>query len=104
MTSLEGMLEGDERSADASPLMRSRETGPLAAMELDEAKKQLHDALDTLDEPYRKPLELVDIEGLSYEEASEILEIPVNTVRSRLSRARAALKLKIERLRKRQGE
>lgn len=36
-------------------------------------------------------LSLVVIEGLKYDEAAEVLEIPVGTVRSRLSRARAKL-------------
>ena len=106
VTSLEGMLEtpDGERSADSSSLMRSKEPGALAEIEQDESKKQLHEALDDLDEHYRQAIELVDIEGMSYEEAAAILEIPVNTVRSRLSRARGALKTKIERLRKRLGE
>lgn len=36
-------------------------------------------------------LSLVVIEGLKYEEAAELLDVPVGTVRSRLSRARARL-------------
>jgi RNA polymerase sigma-70 factor (ECF subfamily) len=43
----------------------------------------------------------VDIEELSYDEAARVLAVPVNTVRSRLSRARAQLKQKLIRLRKR---
>jgi RNA polymerase sigma-70 factor (ECF subfamily) len=61
-------------------------------------------ALKTLDEGQRGVLDLVDIEGLSYEEAAQALELPVNTVRSRLSRARQALKEKLSRLKKRLGE
>lgn len=37
-------------------------------------------------------LSLVAIEGLKYEEAAELLEVPVGTVRSRLSRARSRLR------------
>lgn len=107
VSSLEAMLEGkegEERKADSSVLMRSNEPGALAEIEADEARGQLHEALDSLDEHYKKAIDLVDIEGLSYEEAADILEIPVNTVRSRLSRARGALKSKIERMRKKLGE
>jgi RNA polymerase sigma-70 factor (ECF subfamily) len=48
-------------------------------------------------------VELVDIEELSYDEAARVLQVPVNTVRSRLSRARRQLKQKLVRLRKRLG-
>jgi RNA polymerase sigma-70 factor (ECF subfamily) len=48
-------------------------------------------AMDALPEPQRAVLSLVAIEGLSYKDAAEVLEIPVGTVMSRLSRAREAL-------------
>jgi len=48
-------------------------------------------AIDALPEPFRLAVMLVDVEGFSYQEAAEALDVPVNTVRSRLKRARACL-------------
>jgi RNA polymerase sigma-70 factor (ECF subfamily) len=48
-------------------------------------------AMATLPEGQREVLSLIAIEGLSYKETAEVLDLPVGTVMSRLSRARAAL-------------
>jgi RNA polymerase sigma-70 factor (ECF subfamily) len=48
-------------------------------------------ALRQLAEDFRVPLLLVDVEGLSYEEAASVLRCPVGTVGSRLYRGRMAL-------------
>jgi RNA polymerase sigma-70 factor (ECF subfamily) len=48
-------------------------------------------ALAELPEVYRTAVILVDVEGQAYEEAAEVLDIPVGTVRSRLFRARRLL-------------
>jgi RNA polymerase sigma-70 factor (ECF subfamily) len=55
---------------------------------LDEDVQQ---ALDTLRDDYRMVILLVDLEGFSYKEAAEILEVPVGTVMSRLYRGRRVL-------------
>ena len=49
-------------------------------------------AFGALPERFRRVVELVDIDGLSYEEAATVLSIPVGTVMSRLHRARARMK------------
>ncbi|MDR5694829.1 MAG: sigma-70 family RNA polymerase sigma factor [Armatimonadota bacterium] len=49
-------------------------------------------ALDALPPEFRAVVVLVDIEGLSYEEAADVLECPIGTVRSRLHRGRLALR------------
>ncbi len=49
-------------------------------------------ALDKLPEDFRTVILLCDIEGFSYEEMSKIIDIPIGTIRSRLFRARNALK------------
>ena len=54
------------------------------------------DALDTLSESFRSVVELVDIDGLSYAEAAEVLDIPVGTVMSRLHRARARIRAQLD--------
>lgn len=56
----------------------------------------LKDAVASLDEPFRSAVILVDVEDQSYEAASEILGVPIGTVRSRLFRGRRQLQ---ERLR-----
>jgi RNA polymerase sigma-70 factor (ECF subfamily) len=49
-------------------------------------------ALDALPEDFRTVLLMVDIQELRYDEAATVLDIPLGTVRSRVSRARAMLK------------
>jgi RNA polymerase sigma-70 factor, ECF subfamily len=48
-------------------------------------------ALDALPEEYRTAVVLYDLQGLSYQEAAESLDVPLGTVRSRLSRGRKML-------------
>ena len=54
--------------------------------------RDLERGLAELPEEQRSVLLLVALEGLRYEEVAEILEIPVGTVRSRLSRGRESLR------------
>lgn len=53
---------------------------------------ELKDALQTLAPDQLAAVMLVDGEGLSYEEASEVLGVPPGTIASRLNRARASLR------------
>jgi RNA polymerase sigma-70 factor (ECF subfamily) len=48
-------------------------------------------AIAALPEAFRVAVLMADVDGLSYQEISETLEIPVGTVRSRIARARSAL-------------
>lgn len=51
----------------------------------------IRDAIDALPTVFREVVELVEVQQLSYQEASDVLDIPVGTVRSRLFRARRQL-------------
>ncbi len=57
----------------------------------DEVKRAIQD----LPEEFRIPVVLSDVEGLSYAEIAEILELPVGTVKSRLFRGRRRLQQKL---------
>lgn len=52
---------------------------------------EIREALASLPEDFRDPILLCDVEGFSYQEIADLLEVPIGTVRSRLNRARRKL-------------
>lgn len=56
----------------------------------------VHRALALVSEDHRSILVLREMEDMAYEDIAEVLQISIGTVRSRLNRARAALKLQLE--------
>ena len=54
--------------------------------------RELERALGELPEDQRQVILLVGLEGMTYEQAAVILDVPVGTIRSRLSRGREALR------------
>jgi len=87
--SIEELEEKFHRSVEA------HDSGDLSAAErvgsLVWTDREVEAALDALPEDFRATVLLVDVEELSYEEAAAALDCPVGTVRSRLSRARKHL-------------
>lgn len=51
--------------------------------------------LQLLPEQYRLAVHLCDVESLSYEEAADALDVPIGTIRSRLSRGREILRARL---------
>jgi RNA polymerase sigma-70 factor (ECF subfamily) len=78
-----------ESRAGAEPQELSSDGDPSAVL-------WIRDALARLDPDHREVLMLREYEQLSYDEIAELLKIPVNTVRSRLFRARAELRALLE--------
>ena len=74
-------------SIDQSQLSSSAEDQMLELFSDDEVKN----ALEELPEDFRIPVLLSDVDGFSYKEISEMLEIPIGTVMSRLHRGRKAM-------------
>jgi len=74
-----------ETKMSAEPVEEGSEKDPATSL-------WIRDALAQMDSERREVLMLREYEQLSYEDISEILSIPLNTVRSRLSRARTELR------------
>ena len=68
-------------------------TDPTASCQL----RELEMAIARLPVEQREVVLLIGLEGIRYDEAAEILHVPIGTVRSRLSRARETLRLLFER-------
>ena len=63
-----------------------------AELEKKEVQRAVQECIRNLDAEYREVLVLRDIQGFSYEEIGDMLNLPDGTVKSRLFRARAFLK------------
>jgi len=64
---------------------------PESQLSRSDAREALAHALDHLPPDFREVIVLREIEGLSYKEISEVVDVPVGTIMSRLSRARKRL-------------
>ncbi|UCF57174.1 MAG: sigma-70 family RNA polymerase sigma factor [Deltaproteobacteria bacterium] len=69
-------------------------SGPsaLESLEKKDVHEKVQECINSLDEEFREVLILRDIQGFSYDEINNLLEVPEGTVKSRLFRAREALK------------
>src|SRR5216683_203125 len=79
----EGRARIEVQDLGATPFER------LASLEI---QAVVHDALQQVPDVFRSAVILRDLEGLSYEEVSEVLECSVGTVKSRILRGRRALR------------
>ena len=70
----------------------SQEASAIEQLEQKEVQEKVQECIGGLDKDQREVLVLRDIEEFSYDEIGRILKIPDGTVKSRLSRARDALK------------
>ncbi|MGH9702645.1 MAG: sigma-70 family RNA polymerase sigma factor, partial [Candidatus Acidiferrales bacterium] len=79
----EGLRTIDLEDLEATPFEK------LAALE---TQTVIRNALASVPEQYRSAVILRDLEGLAYEEISEVLDVSVGTVKSRILRGRRALR------------
>jgi RNA polymerase sigma-70 factor, ECF subfamily len=69
---------------------------PVRRIEARLALSEVRQAVDQLPPDQRTALMLVTVDGLSYKEAAEVVQVPVGTIMSRLARARVALQQELE--------
>jgi RNA polymerase sigma-70 factor (ECF subfamily) len=82
-------LEDDEGKVDQAV---SHEMTPELLLMRSQNQQALFAALDSLPVNYRQIILLCEVEEMSYREIAQVLDVPLGTVMSRLSRARAGLR------------
>lgn len=85
-------LAGGERVELTDNLADANETPILDRLVREEADAEVRAAIATLSPEHRAIIDLADIQGLGYDRIAEVLDCPAGTVRSRLWRARSALR------------
>lgn len=92
--SLTGLFQSD---AEDDTEFQPPDTRPLPDADLVESERSrvIATAIATLPPKYRVPIVLRDVEGRSYEEVAEIMELGLGTTKSRISRARGLLREKL---------
>lgn len=84
-------VEGPDVYEERFDFLRERDPEPERSLELRQIRREISEQISLLSPEHRAVLVLRDVEGFSYEEIAAVLDCPVGTVRSRLSRAREAL-------------
>jgi RNA polymerase sigma-70 factor (ECF subfamily) len=82
----------DQASGLLDQVTRDRGADPADALEARERGQQVLAALGRLDAEYRAVLVMRDIEGFDYQQMAQVLGLPLGTLKSRLFRARLALR------------
>ena len=98
---LETSIENSPGSDEPDPafamkdMLVDKADSPFESTAHEEVRARVEEELRKLSEPYRTTVVLRDIEELSYEEISEIMETSLGTVKSRVTRGREALKQRL---------
>ena len=79
----EGQIHGEPASSEPSAL---------ETLEKRDIQQKVQACINSLDDEFREVLVLRDIQGFSYDEIGDVLKVPEGTVKSRLFRAREAVK------------
>ena len=90
--SLNPLPTGDETQGPSAVDIPSLEPSPEDRAEQSELRETIQAGLNTLQEDQRLAVLLVDVHGLSYDEAAQSMGCSLGTVKSRVSRGRGAMR------------
>ena len=83
--------EGEEDRLSIENTIKGNLDSPLEELENKDVEQSIYASISKLPKKLRMAVILADLEELSYQEISDILKIPIGTVRSRIARGRSAL-------------
>ncbi|WP_442914253.1 RNA polymerase sigma factor SigE [Kribbella sp. NBC_01245] len=89
---------------DAHDRLPARGHGPAEKYDHDSFDHDVQSALDSLPEDFRAAVVLCDIEGMTYDEIADVLDVKLGTVRSRIHRGRSMLRKHLEHRAPRDGQ
>jgi RNA polymerase sigma-70 factor (ECF subfamily) len=92
VTSLDEPLSTSDGEMDRQIALADEADSPEHALERVEIQRAVQESINALDEEYRIAIVMRDIQGYSYNEIADALGINLGTVKSRINRARSALK------------
>src|SRR5215471_10535212 len=82
----------DHRLEAASLSGEPQEGNPETAVSTRSMDREVESAFNSMPDEFRSALLLIDVQELSYREASQVLEVPVGTIKSRVSRGRTLMR------------
>lgn len=95
--SLESTVGGEDQAAPLKSMIADdREPGPGYRVETDEQIERLGRAIAQLDPALKSVILLRDLQDMDYQQMAEVLSVPLGTIKSRLFRARLALRQALE--------